>query len=347
MTQPSLYSVITTIQAPTAAVRKLNRRLLRYNGKLLIIGDSKGPFEYPVKEASLVPLAKQLSLDYKLPKLLPTKHYTRKNVGYLLSISHGAGCIYETDDDNCPTAGWQMRDEHTEASMVTRLHWCNVYRYFSDELIWPRGLPLDQIRSGKKGKMTALSKAKRTYSPIQQGLVNRSADVDAVWRLVLDKPVKFNKGGSVALAPGVWCPFNSQNTWWWPAAYPLMYLPSGCTFRMTDIWRSFIAQRCIWALGGCVVFHAPDAVQDRNEHRLIKDFEDEVPGYLLNDQFRGILDSLTLAKGLDSVGHNMLKCYEALVEKAIFPKSELKLVKAWLRDLATIQQTNGAKRRQD
>ena len=38
----------------------------------------------------------------------------------------------------------------------------------------------------------------------------------------------------------------------------LMYLPSTCTFRMTDIWRSLIAQRCLWELGQGVVFHAAD-----------------------------------------------------------------------------------------
>jgi hypothetical protein len=32
--------------------------------------------------------------------LLPTHSYTRKNIGYLYAIAHGAQRIYETDDDN-------------------------------------------------------------------------------------------------------------------------------------------------------------------------------------------------------------------------------------------------------
>jgi hypothetical protein len=108
-------------------------------------------------------------------------------------------------------------------------------------------------------------------------LADHSPDVDAVWRLVLDRPFCFDKGESLYLAPGTWCPFNSQSTWWWPEAYPLLYLPSFCTFRMTDIWRSFVAQRCLWAVGQGVAFHASEVAQARNQHNLMRDFEDEVP----------------------------------------------------------------------
>jgi hypothetical protein len=62
----------------------------------------------------------------------------------------------------------------------------------------------------------------------------------------------------VALGAGAWSPFNSQNTAWYPKAYPLLYLPSYCSFRMTDIWRSFVAQRIAWENGWAVLFKSPD-----------------------------------------------------------------------------------------
>jgi hypothetical protein len=79
-----------------------------------------------------------------------------------------------------------------------------------------------------------------------------------------------------------WCPFNSQSTWFFKKAFPLMYLPCSCKHsECTDIWRSFIGQRCLWEIGEGVTFHSPSEVyQDRNEHDLLKDFEDEIPGYL-------------------------------------------------------------------
>jgi hypothetical protein len=169
-------------------------------------------------------------------------------------------------------------------------------------------------------------------------LVDGSPDVDAIWRLVLDKPFRFQPGASVALMSGVWCPFNSQSTWWWPEAYPLMYLPSFCTFRMTDIWRSFVAQRCLWALGGAVIFHASEVVQRRNAHNLLKDFQDEVPGYLANDQIVRLLEDQPLEPGTEAVGANLLRCYEALIKRGILPQKERPLVKAWRGDL---KQVNG------
>ena len=44
--------------------------------------------------------------------------------------------------------------------------------------------------------------------PIQQGLVNGSPDVDAVWRLTFDQEFGFDEAPSVWLAPGAWCPFQ-------------------------------------------------------------------------------------------------------------------------------------------
>ena len=170
-------------------------------------------------------------------------------------------------------------------------------------------------------------------APIQQGLANGAPDVDAVWRLVLDRPIDFEAGRpSVWLPPRTYCPFNSQTTWWWPVAYPLMYLPSYCSFRMTDIWRSFVAQRCLWEIDCGLVFHAAEAVQLRNPHNLLRDFKDEVPGYLENDRICQVLNARPLAAGEPHVGANLRACYAALVGAGLIPADELPLVDAWLAD---------------
>src|SRR4029077_7020197 len=127
---------------------------------------------------------------------------------------------------------------------------------------------------------------------VQQSVVNGSPDVDAIWRLVLDHEVIFERRSSVLLGPGVWCPFNSQSTWWFPTAFPLLYLPSHVSFRMTDIWRSFVAQRCLWELNLGIVFHGHEMFQDRNPHSLLRDFEQEVPGYLGNQRLCEVLEQL-------------------------------------------------------
>ena len=47
---------------------------------------------------------------------------------------------------------------------------------------------------------------------------------------------------------------------------------------MTDIWRSFVAQRIAWTNNWSVLFDEPTVWQERNEHDLMRDFRDEVPG---------------------------------------------------------------------
>ncbi|MGD1699535.1 STELLO glycosyltransferase family protein [Dapis sp. BLCC M229] len=53
---------------------------------------------------------------------------------------------------------------------------------------------------------------------------------------------------------------------------------------MTYIWRSFVAQRICWENGWRVLFYSPTVYQERNFYNLMRDFEDEVSGYLNNDK---------------------------------------------------------------
>jgi hypothetical protein len=364
-----IHSVITTIQQPTDSVLSLVGKLREVGGKLIVAGDKKGPADFnppsngwrsafalrdsgvtivtegesdhskpsihnstsrsawPVEFLSL---EDQLAMSFELARLLPVGHYARKNLAYLAAIQQGASCIYETDDDNAPNEHWKVRQEEIANCRVVEAdanRWVNVYRYFSKENIWPRGLPLDEIRRDIPEAVLD-SSAKR--APIQQGLVNGSADVDAIWRLVMDREFFFEPGASVYLEPGNWCPFNTQTTWWWTVAYPLLYIPSYCSFRMCDIWKSFVAQRCLWELDMGIVFHAPEVYQDRNVHDLIRDFRDEIPGYEKNREICEILANIKLERGEGVVSDNLLKCYQELVSNGIFPEKEMLLAKSWV-----------------
>ncbi len=351
-----LNAIITTIQQPTDCVKRLAQTLAPLEARLVVAGDTKGPANFDLSDVAgfdagrseFLSLEAQLNSEFSLAPLLPTKHYCRKNVAYLSAIRAGAGCIYETDDDNAPLDSWEVRSEWIDEPRFVDVGesgapvWVNVYRHFSGELIWPRGLPLDRIHEPSSttdvlppGIAVATGPTGAYWSPIQQGLANGAPDVDAVWRLVLDREFTFEDRTSVMLAPGQWCPFNTQTTWWWPAVYPLLYVPSHCSFRMCDIWKSFVAQRCLWELGTGVVFHAPEVVQERNVHQLSRDFEDEVPGYLHNHRLVDVLEATALQSGLDSVGANLRSCYGSLVRHGFFPEAELTLVDAWLADVAS------------
>ncbi len=331
-----LTIVITTIQEPTPSVKIIIERMMSFDGALIVIGDKKGPARFELPKTEMFTLEDQRKLPFSLAHMLPTGHYARKNLGYLIAFSRQALCIYETDDDNAPSASWQIRSMATTAQRVAPRRWVNAFRLFTDELIWPRGFPLELVSDAATYAHNPSAPVVTVDAPVQQGLANLCPDVDAIWRLVMDREFQFRDSPSVWLPPGSWCPFNSQSTWWRSPAYPLMYLPSHCTFRMTDIWRSFIAQRCLWELGYGLVFHPAEVVQQRNAHNLLTDFKDEVPGYLSNQSITETLASLALKPGSGAVSDNLLSCYEALVMKQFFPKEELSLVEAWISDVESL-----------
>ena len=154
-----------------------------------------------------------------------------------------------------------------------------MFKFFSDALIWPRGFPLEHIQTSKNIE-DGLEQT--IVSPIHQGLADLNPDVDAVYRLVKTLPQSFSQNAPIALGEGSWSPFNSQNTTWFKDAFPLLYIPSYCSFRMCDIWRSFVALRICCANDWPVLFHAATVYQERNEHDLLRDFRDEIEGYLHN-----------------------------------------------------------------
>jgi hypothetical protein len=335
--------VITTIQEPTDCMKLLASRAHAHRLQWIVIGDRKGPPRFPITPAEFVSIEQQMELPFKIARLLPEKHYARKNLGYLLAISRGCDCIYETDDDNAPTDVWCIRSLEIEACRVeqkSEVRWANIYGAFTSEYIWPRGLPLDRVRHNFAKDFEIRKPLVRAIAPIQQGLANGSPDVDAVWRLILDRDITFDDFPNILLPRGVWCPFNSQNTWWWKEVFPLLYLPSHCSFRMTDIWRSFVAQRCLWELGYELEFHHADVKQMRNEHNLMRDFDHETVGYLRNEDIRSVLESCNLSSGRSYVKDNLFRCYEALVSAAVISDQELDLVEAWLEDCPHFEHSN-------
>ena len=341
----SVFVVITSIAHPNEAMRQLADGSSRLGWRFVVVGDSKSPAHFHLDGCRFYDLRAQLDSELKFAKVCPTGHYARKNIGYLLAMREDAPVVVETDDDNFPREEfWRPRQRRVNAAVVRGRGWVNVYRYFSEAKMWPRGFPLDGV-SAPEPPYEELS-VNDMECPIQQGLADENPDVDAIYRLLLPLPQRFRTDRKVALGEGSWCPFNSQNTAWFPEAYPLMYLPSYCSFRMTDIWRSFVAQRIAWSNGWAVLFEGPTVWQERNEHQLMRDFADEVPGYLNNRRICRELDRLELEPGREHIGENLRRCYRHLVEMGVVDSQEIALLEAWLGDVDDIRRArNGAGRR--
>jgi hypothetical protein len=329
--------VVTSIFEPNDALKSLARGAVKNHWEFIIVGDTKSPPDFNLPGSTFYDVETQINLGYKFSALCPTRHYSRKNIGYLIAIKNRSTSIIETDDDNIPREDfWVPRQGVVPAIEVKGEGWFNVYSLYSDKTIWPRGLPLENVLQKQTFEIASTPLPK--VSPIQQGLADENPDVDAVFRLTYPLPVNFNKlPFSVSLNPGVWCPFNSQNTTWFKDAFPLLYLPSYCTFRMTDIWRSFVAQRIAWECGWEITFHNATVYQERNDHNLLRDFELEIPGYMGNNKIKDVLENISLRAGKDHIAHNLVECYTVLIkEKFITDNEELTLLHAWLSDLQKI-----------
>ena len=330
------YLVVTSIAEPNEILRQLARGCSEKDYQFIVIGDEASPAEFKIDGCDFYSLEKQKQTDLKFAQSCPTKHYARKNIGYLLAIRDGTSAIIETDDDNIPYPQfWDRRQRIQNVPVLEKSGWVNIYHYFTDQNIWPRGFPLEKIQEQVPPYKSL--KTKEIDCPIQQGLADDNPDVDAVYRLTLPLPQTFRKDLRVATTNGSWCPFNSQNTAWWPDTFELLYLPSYCSFRMTDIWRSFIAQKIVWLNGWAVLFHEPTMRQDRNVHNLMRDFNDEIPGYLHNSEICNVLESLHLKPGIENIGDNLKVCYEKLVSMSLVGKEELTLLNTWCDDLKQLR----------
>ena len=328
--------VITTIASSKNYILKKYAKLAKKNGiEFIVIGDKKSPLKFSLKGANYYSLKKQKSLKFNLSKILPINHYSRKNLGYLIAMQNNPETIIETDDDNIPFKNFFSIKKITKQTTYISKNsgWVNIYKYFSKKNIWPRGFALEELNKPLSKKL----KLSKIISPIQQGLADDNPDVDAIYRLTRTLPIKFKSTRNISLGIGSICPFNSQNTGWLKEAYQLMYLPSYCSFRMTDIWRSFIAQRIAWTCGWTILFHKSSVVQKRNEHNLMRDFHDEISGYKNNFEIMKNLINLKLRPGVKNIKYNMLLCYKKLIQMNLIDKKEIKLLNAWFLDYKNIQ----------
>jgi len=327
----SQVAVLTTINAPNEAMARLVKLGEDAGAPVIVVGDTKTPESWKQAGADFLDLKRQKSLFGALSESIPTEHYARKNLGYLHALSYSPEWIYETDDDNFPLeTPFGSRGLYLELDFFSsQSRWLNMYEIFGytaaaekPTILWPRGFDLQSIRAKSN-----FSNRATVPSPIQQGLADGDPDVDALYRLILGQMIEFQRRNPLGLEKGQICPTNSQTTWWHSSVSQLMYLPSSCTFRLTDILRGFVAWRILQESDNTVSFHSPIVRQDRNQHDLIRDLTDEVQLYLLSDAL--VRDLLNLELQNLTTSEQLVACYMALERRGVVSKSELNILSAW------------------
>jgi len=311
--------VITSIFPPTTAVIEFSKKK---DWNLIVVGDKKTPPGWKSEGVTYISPEDQ-NKDYgDISNAIPWNNYARKIIGYTCAIRNGADYIADSDDDNFPYKNWGIINQYRIADSSETLKIVNIYKLFSKQNIWPRGYPLELVKSEFDRKLKKVG--------IWQGLVDGDTDVDAIYRLTSNMPVKFDAGDPVVLSKGSFCPINSQNTIFHKDLFPLMYLPSTVTMRFTDILRGYIAQIVAWQYNFQVCFLPPSAFQKRNEHDYLKDFEQELPFLTNASTIINIIDKST--KSGVKIQENIRLVYAALAKEKIVDEIELKYLDLWLNE---------------
>ncbi|ULT87937.1 hypothetical protein L3Y34_007252 [Caenorhabditis briggsae] len=321
---------------------------------LVVVGDTKTPKDWELPNVHFLSVDYQKNMSFSLISSLPYKSYTRKNIGYLYAISHGAEWIYDTDDDNKPYGQGLKQFQYEETvsgvryqaksfeeannstGIIKRLF--NPYQFYGVDQMWPRGFPLENIEkhSNVLGQQTLCYQMPRPA--VQQGLVHHDPDVDAIYRLLHANPktgldIKFNEfAPPIILSVGTYSPWNSQNTLFHKSAFHTLFLPTTVSFRTTDIWRSFISQKILHLSGLTVSFVPTNAVQFRNAHDYLKDFKDEKSVYEDSGRFLEFLHSWNCKNG-PVLENCMNQLAEDLVENNFWRNEDAKLMMMFLSDL--------------
>lgn len=334
------WAVVTTIFSPTKLVKTLSTM---NDWCTVIVADLKSLSresymeKLAAKSTSCIvylTVQDQAALGYAILDYIQFNSFGRKNIGYIFAIQHGAQTIYDTDDDNeisdqLLMEYWSMNEWNLGPNTI--FEWVTVgsnpYPVYGIDNVWPRGIPLNHIKDAESFSSTpTTTETKKRDICVVQTLANEEPDVDAIYRLTSPKyPMTFRSDKLFAsqIRTGQMAPFNAQATLFFKEAFPVMLLPVTVHGRVSDIWRSYIAQ----AVMKCsLVFSSPWVTQIRNSHNYLADFEAELPLYLQSDAF---VDFLTRKNKYSELKDAFVDAYEY----GIIEKNDVELALAWQDDM--------------
>jgi hypothetical protein len=277
----SMHIVTTTINPPTHALMLFINHAKLNNGKLFIVGDKRTPhYEYEelTKKYDHVVYLHPDFQEHKYKGLSDTIGWNsiqRRNIGFIEAWHDTKATIIATvDDDNIPYSNWGQNvclSERREVEIYETQNTCfEPLSVTNNDDLWHRGFPVEEIPNRKNN---AYKGRKWVSSPVQADLWDGDPDIDAMCRIPNKPCVKFDT--SMPYMSDTMSPFNSQNTF-----ISRNFISNYCVFphigRMDDIWGSYVFQ---YLTNKSPVYAPASVYQDRNEHDLINDLENEVIGY--------------------------------------------------------------------
>lgn len=238
-------------------------------------------------------------LHYTINEFLPLNHTNRRNLALLHAIDAPMrpDVIVTIDDDNYPRRESWLNGVH---ALLDDTVPCNRPVLSSESGWWNAGNlchPRVIHRGYPVSRWTEKAETQVINEPMQDlrigvvaSLWHGDPDINATERMLHDPEIT-DVTGSVILARGTWCPFDSQST---SVAGPLaemLFMWPGVD-RYDDIWSSYVMRAVMDLTQWYITYGAPTVSQDRNPHNLIKDLREETHGYEFTERFTDKLREL-------------------------------------------------------
>ena len=290
----------------------------------------------------------QLKLSYNIIKYIKINSYSRKNIGYLFAIEHGAKEIFEIDDD-IMIIDINYINYIFNKTFYERITLCknnknemvNPYSYFGLNNIWPRGYRLNNINKDYNNNIFInLASSQINLKPlIYQGLINGESDIDSIFFLTrAEKNSKidiiFSKNYPLIYLPGNFIPVNSKNTKYLYDIFPTLILPTSLNEKLIDIFRGYIMQIYAWRYNGTIIYINSNAFNCKKNS--LNDFYLNYKDlYYKLENFLIILDKEKNYKTNDPTNF-ILYLIHKIVSNNILSKRDLKMYKAFMKDLSNM-----------
>ena len=343
------WVVVTSVNAPTVVVKQLAETKEKLC--LVVVADKKSPVEYDVPRDHVVYLTveDQKKLHYNIMSMVPWNHFARKNIGFLYAMEHGAKQIFDLDDDNELISTKDIlnqvykKDKKTFKFIETSQYVTNPYMIYLNkegEYIWPRGYPLDAIKTPHEYKYineNATDPHSRVHKiGVIQYLQNVNPDLDAIFRITSTIPATFDESikHCVILSKKSFSPWNAQSTLFEYNSFWGMLLPMTVHGRVSDIWRSYFTQKVMWERNKLMAFCPAIVNHIRNQHRLIKDFDAEMPLYTQAEALLKFLNEWTPEK--KDIPGILEEMYIEMYERGIVELKDVEFMQMWIKDLELV-----------
>lgn len=265
-----IYIATTTINKPTKALKVFAKNK---NCKLIVALDKKSK-NFNLKNCIVLSPEYQEKKWKKLSNLIGWNCIQRRNFAILEAYERGAEAIALIDDDNIPKSNWfkniLVNKKTTANEVVVNKPIFDPIGYTNYKNLWHRGYPLELV----EGRRYKKKKKKNIFFDIQANFWDGDPDIDAVCRMLFHPECKFEKKYFPFYSKKI-SPFNSQNTIISRKVVKDYFLFPHVG-RMDDIWASFY----VLSKNYKVIYCEPTVYQDRNVHNLIKDFKNEIIGYV-------------------------------------------------------------------